>query len=374
MLQFEYRLTDRENRLSHRLNGIYLGRSWKVLLLVTACLIPSLAIFYSVEAGLSLIWFFALIAVMAGYTVIEFLKQSQPSANYRQQVFFTDTHLTHVFDQSRSEVKWEGFESIDERSIGFVFNRLSRCLLVPQRVLGNQIDDCRALFERVKNKAPKSGVAVGLYRECFIEQKRICHFEFAYLANDIQQALNSNFQILNRLPTHLPTGKTSRFGCGLVISFAILIALVLLSTFEWRNDDPVHYVIVASGWLLPILLVLVIVKSARSIASQRQGKVPPERVQLCLLSDGWAIGNPHAVTFYHWNDVTEFYESESFFGFRTINQLINLIPKRIFETEEIRQNFILEAMKLHRESAHRSKVMTTDIRETGNPYQPPAPS
>ena len=91
---------------------------------------------------------------------------------------------------------------------------------------------------------------------------------------------------------------------------------------------------------------------------------------MCLMNAGWAIGGSNNAIFYDWRDIDDFYQNKYCFGFRTVNDLIQIIPKRIFGSPAAAQSFLNQAIEMRRE--HRRKFEDNQVAvETGNPYQPP---
>ena len=89
-----------------------------------------------------------------------------------------------------------------------------------------------------------------------------------------------------------------------------------------------------------------------------------------LMSNGWAIGNPNSYQFFDWRDIHAFYHNKSCFGFRTFNDLVQVILKRIPETPEEAETLLNTAISFRREHL-RSFEDKPVGREAGNPYQPP---
>ncbi len=209
MLHFEYRLTDREFEFSFRLNGVSWVQQWKILLLVTICLVPSLAIFFAIEAGLSMVWFGAMIVVMIVYSIGSYLKNARQPESYEQQVTFSETDVRHQFSHSMTQVKWSLLDGIEERNDSFRLKRLERTLFVPKRVLGDKVEACRALFERVKDRPVKESPPVNLYEDCFGGDSPFSVRRFCFHPDDLKQAINSHFRLANGIPkSHPPSANT----------------------------------------------------------------------------------------------------------------------------------------------------------------------
>jgi hypothetical protein len=108
----------------------------------------------------------------------------------------------------------------------------------------------------------------------------------------------------------------------------------------------------------------------RKSNAQRVPQTPDELSKFALTKTGFATGTSQSVTFTDWRDVESFHENDSCWGFKMPNELIQIVPKRIFADEIDSKKFIDLAMMLHREHRQTFAVTVVGV-ETGNPFQAP---
>ncbi len=125
-----------------------------------------------------------------------------------------------------------------------------------------------------------------------------------------------------------------------------------------------------SAIVLPFGLIKVINHFSHRRIEAWQPELLRDQNSMKLMSNGWAIGNPNSCQFFDWRDIHAFYHNKSCFGFRTFNDLVQVIPKRIFETPEEAETLFNTAISFRREHL-RSFEDKPVGREAGNPYQPP---
>jgi len=99
-------------------------------------------------------------------------------------------------------------------------------------------------------------------------------------------------------------------------------------------------------------------------------RVPTDPLSMQLMPEGWAIGSPKSCQFFDWRDVTAFYQNNFSFGFHTFNDLVQIIPKRIFADQVESERFLDQAISLRREHLRLFAEVAVAV-ETGNPYQTP---
>ncbi len=134
---------------------------------------------------------------------------------------------------------------------------------------------------------------------------------------------------------------------------------------------PLEAIALIFVWVLPVLLLWIYAKVTRWRNVRCAGEIPKEQCESRLTTAGWAVGNPDAVTLFHWHDIQAIFDSDYFFGFKTINQLLHILPKRIFTEPGEAEKFLSQAVDLKQRAERDSEVPVATVVESGNPYQSP---
>ncbi len=372
-MQFQFRYTDDEFRDSLRVNGGAVPQRWKVFLLIVVCVLPSLLIFWWLNAGLSLVWFGVMTLMMLASALHALVYRTGFPVGYDQVIRMSDDDFQHSFSHSVCQVQWELIDEIRETKDAFQLSRLARTWLIPKRVLGSQVDECREFFRRVKNQPPPAR-AVDLYQQIFENKSPFPTYRFKYRADDLDLARKSKFELIRSGSTSPPATKQTRRVLGWLL-FALAMGLLIYlnwDTFERPRRKAEYLLPVVAGWVLPFFLVLIYSRAALLLRRRSSNsKVPTDECELRLTATGWSVGDRQGVLLSDWRDVGGIFHSPDFFGFKTINQQLNLIPRRIFADQAIANRFIAEAMDLHWRSKNDDNVPLAAVVESGNPYQTP---
>ena len=373
-MQFQFRYTDNEFRDSLRVNGGAVPQHWKAFLLIVLCVLPSLLIFWWLNAGLSLVWFGVMTLTMLASALHALVNRTGFPAGYDQVVRLSDDDFQHSFSHSVCQVQWGLIDEIRETNEAFQLSRLARTWLIPKRVLGSQVDECREFFRRVKNQPPPIR-AVDLYQQIFDNKSPFPVYRFKYRSDDLDLARKSRFELIRSGSTSASSTKNTRRVLGWLL-FALAIGLLIylnLDIFERPRHQAENLWPVVAGWVLPFFMVLIYSRVALLLRRRSSdSKVPPDECELRLTATGWSIGDRQGVLLSDWRDVGGIFHSPDFFGFKTINQQLNLIPRRIFADQAIANRFLAEAMDLHWRSKNDDNVPLAAVVESGNPYQTPS--
>lgn len=369
-MQFDFKLTPSENRQSLQLNQTgYLSR-WRGFVIVAISLLPSLVVFWFLDASISLLAFGVMLVAMLAYAAhAAVMKVGMPEA-YDQSLTLSENELRIKYSHSDVEIKWANVDAIEETQTQFRFKRLARYWLLPKRVLGDQVDACRALFERVRDQ-PLDDSAVDLYSELFESESPFPIYRFRYDADDLKLAIKNPFVSVDD-PNQQVSGRIKfpffvwMFLLGLL---AIYLTSELLPGSLQRAD---YFGVQAAAWVLPGVLLWSYSKLASLWRKNpKQNQVPDQVNELRLTENGWAIGDRHGVAINDWRDVSGIFHNEDFFGFRMITQLLNIVPKRAFGDLAEANRFLAQAIDLRRRAGNRDDIPTAALVETGNPYQSP---
>ena len=371
--RFQYRLTDREFQNSLRLNGGTVSQRWKAFVLVVLFVLPSMLLFWWLNAGLSLIWFGAMIVMMLVSAAHSFVYRKGLPAGYNQLVEFSADDFRHTYSHSMYQCQWGMVEEIKETSDSFQLKRLARIWLIPKRVLGTQIDEFREFFSRAV-KQSLSQNSVNLYQQVFENKSQFPIYRFKFRADDLDLALGSKFEPVPSSPAMTKsTNRTGQVWGWLLLATVIGLVIYLgMNIVEPPRRNAKYLLPVIVGWILPFLLVLIYSKTAyRFRRRSSTNLVPTDECELRLTATGWAIGDRHGVLLSDWRDVGGIFHSPDFFGFKTINQQLNLIPRRIFSDPVEANRFLAQAMDLQWRSKNDDNVPVATVVESGNPYQTP---
>ena len=398
-IQFDFRWTDQELVESLKQNGAFSGSRWRGFAVVFVCLVPSAYIFLQIESEMSLIWVLVMMAVLAVYAIRAFL--SKPTIeNYDQQLMLSDSLLQNKFSHSVVQTKWNEFESIEETKDSFRILRMGRSTVIPKRVIEEQLESEKVeslkQFLTTANDRPAVSEPVGLYTEMLEAPGQFPVYRFRYCEEDIEQAIGSRFVLANsssELSNTIVVNNPSRIRWWI---WAILAIGACAAFYRMGVHTPSpmqvplsggmgfeieaslqtvlpNRALLAVGWVLPVALVFIIGKFWRVVAARKTG-VPDDEIAVRLTPNGWISGSPDGALHYDWRDVESIHDSPHFFGFKTINQLMSVIPKRIFEDSNAARSFLASAVEMQKRSQYEkthSNVPTATIVETGNPYQSP---
>ena len=171
-----------------------------------------------------------------------------------------------------------------------------------------------------------------------------------------------------------PRKRQKMLGTFWLLTFCAMLIYIILSAptqsplaEPWTVSQVIFLVLAIVS---PFLLMKGLNRWIRSKQKQNTARVPTEPIVMQLMPNGWAIGNPKSCQFFDWRDVQAFYQNKFCFGFHTFNDLVQIIPKRVFAGQEESERFLDQAISLRREYL-RGFAETAVAVETGNPYQAP---
>jgi hypothetical protein len=400
-LETHYRLTEREFARRLKLTGIPASGAWRAYGLVTLALIPSIMIFTSVGALNSVLAFQTMLAFMVLATVAAFWWRTGFPKRFDETLILDEHQLTHRWGNSRTEWNWRKIEQIEERSKEVLFYSLGRPLIVPNRVFFGQLVSLRQHIERRREMEGASDQPpIELHREIIESNPDSPELLYRVTEVDLSLAMQEKFQRVSApfwgmSPNSIAGGtsagmtmETLLFGIAIGLAGVILVMVVLLS---WTEDTAIHIQamlrraagnelpFVAAGWILPVILIWFWSKlrSQLTIRAVKQ-KLANEDSRLYISPQGWTIVNRSSGTFGSWQDMTDLILSRHFLGFKMIDQLAYLIPKRIFDSPAAADRFVRTVLDYcsqrepqFADDLHHSSVSSIDVIETKNPYQSP---
>ena len=347
-----------------------------------------------------MLWMLVMMVVLAIYAIRAFLTKPKIE-NYDHQLILSDSQLQNTFSHSVAQLKWHQFEQIQEARDAFRMFRMSRFTILPKRVVNDQLNAEQAeilkQFLTTAIDRPKSTAPVSLYTDMIESESQFPVYRFRYHQEDMDRAVRSKFALANTTGESPDSNAGSGASRKLWWFWAMVAIMICVAIYRVGVQTPLpiqgslsgglageldrdqvtflsNGILLAVGWFLPLILVLVVIKLARLVVN-RQASFPDEEIAVRLTNSGWIAGNEDGALHFDWRDVDAIFDSQHFFGFKTINRLMNVIPKRIFADTNDARSFLSQAVEMQKrsqyEKAH-SDVPVATIVETGNPYQSPS--
>ena len=386
-MRITFRFTDNEYRQYRQLNRTATTPRWKSYLLALLCLVPSFCLILGTKS---------LIAILAAATIlisvlaiaIASVFGDKPMVDKHDHVLTIDeSTILESQSHSRWQTRWDYYDKFQEDESFYLLGRLDRYTAVPKRSIEtSQRDQFASYCNQINEDSdaePEPGSTVPLFTELFASSNQFEVFEFAYLAGDLTAAMSDRLLRVDLLnhpesPNDESTSKPSRgqslFGRFWLGVFSVILVYIFVSmtsqvprSQQWTLWQFVYLVLAI---ILPFKLMRWLNRWLRARQKRNHARVPTDPISMQLMPGGWAIGNPKSCQFFDWRDIESFYQNQFCFGFHTFNDLVQIIPKRIFSTPDESEQFLNRAVSLRREHL-RSFAPTAVAVETGNPYQAP---
>jgi len=365
-MRITFRFTDSEYQQYRQLNRTSITPRWKRYSLALICVLPSFCLALGTH---SLIAILSASTVIISVLVIAIVAAifDKPLVDKHDHVLTIDqSSVLERQSHSRIHTRWDYYDKFQETDSFYLLGRLDRFTAIPKRsVDGSQRDQFVEYCKQVNNEpgaGSGSSSAVPLFSELFGPSNQLQVFDFAYLAGDLGDAMSDQLKLVDLInnPDSINGGRKPRSSkrqsllgtFWLVVFSVILLYIVFTGTSQvppsqqW-NWWQVFYLILAI--LLPFILMRGLNRWFRARQKSSAVRVP----------------------IFDWRDVEAFYQNKFCFGFHTVNDLVQIIPRRIFSTTEESEKFIERAVGLRREHL-RSFAPTEVAVETGNPYQAPS--
>lgn len=374
-MQVRFRYTDREYLHSRRINKLLGMPKWKSLGLAFICLLPSVVLVTFTFSFLALIAFALVAAYLIVMICLALIKQPTLCDKHDHVMTFTPVSLHEKSSHSEYELCWPYFDEFAERETEFLLRRLERYISLPKRIFSKQqCEQLRSFAARTVESPEENAPPIPLFTRIFSQPDQDHAYQFTYRPEDLIQAATDRLVIVDTTQH----GKSKRKPAGSWMAAIWLTTFVLVGFYLVRTPDGpeaqwalYQYLVLGGTLILPFVLLLGFSRIVRARTARKLPQVPRDENNLALLKQGFAVGSPGNVTFYDWRDIDAFYENGSCYGFKSFNDLIQVIPKRIFADAVESAAFLNQAINLHREYRRSFEVPATVV-ETGNPYQPPA--
>ena len=382
-MQVKFRYTNKEFIRSRRFNQMAGTPKWKILTIVPLTLVPSILLSLLSDDG-SLLFAVFLVGLILFATIAWVLfRQPKMVDQHDHALTLSPDTLRDEYSHSIFEINWKRFDGFIEEDHEFLFRRLDRFIIFPKRIFTDQqCEEVRKLASTVEQE-PSNENPVGLYAKHCVNpnatgesphllnhQQRV--FEFLYQREDFLLAMQSPLRVIDHFG---PPQKNNSVRSKLAPFVSLFIFILLTWTgFVLATQTSLtrfwSFLQVIFVCALPMVLLFVGMWRIRKSNAQRVPQTPDELSKFALTKTGFATGTSQSVTFTDWRDVESFHENDSCWGFKMPNELIQIVPKRIFADEIDSKKFIDLAMMLHREHRQTFAVTVVGV-ETGNPFQAP---
>jgi len=374
-MQITFRYTNAEYKAAKRLNKLLGMPKWKSYGLAIICLIPSLLLVWISGSTISLIAFALMIFVVAVLSFISAFRESPYTDKFDHFMTLSEKSKYEKNSNSEFETDWRHFDEFKETETSFIFRKLERYSLIPRRAVpADQLEEFRSYAAKVNESSNDSDPPVPLFDRLFPELTQDSVYRFVYHPSDLSNALADPLRNVDENNKQV-TKKRNRFGLVWLVLFVTLMVYFILvppNQIPWAGPwSLTQILILISAIVLPFIFIRALNAWFRSRAKKQSNSVPREENRMRLMSSGWAIGSPKSAIFYDWRDIDCFYQNSFCLGFKTYNDLIQIIPKRIFADPTGAQAFLDQAINLRRVHQRKFEEPLVAV-ETGNPYQPPA--
>jgi hypothetical protein len=385
-MKFSYRMNQRELAKALSMLGTPVVGAWLVYLVVAVAMFPSIVLFVAIGAEISFGWFGWMaisILLASGWA---FYKRTGYPIPFSESMEFTEDQVTYCFGNSRVECRWSVIDTIEDSEGYLVISCHGRPWLLPKRVLGERQRQCVDFLQRAVagGKDPSPLPPVSIYQELILAGPGP-GYRYQVTSEDLAQAARDKFQHLDLNQASGKLKSAFKLGwLGLSLLSIVLLLLLFQTTYFSFEADPVlrstsivTWGLTGLGWLLPIIWLMIWRKWSWwfRVRAIRQ-KLPRLESTLKLNFGSWVIANALGGTVGDWRDLRGIIFSDRFFGFKMVNQLTYLIPRRIFPSPEEANEFLKQVLE-HYQNASRSQPDPSSfpglqVYETNNPYQSPA--
>ena len=373
-MQITFRYTNAEYKATKRLNKLLGMPKWQSYGLTIVCLMPSLLMVWISGSTISLLAFATLILVVAVLSFASAVREEPYRDKHDHVLTLTETSKYETNSHSEFETDWRHFDEFRETDAEFIFRKLERYTVIPKRVVpAENLAEFQNYAAKVNDALDDSALPVPLFDRLFSPSPENTPYRFAYQPEDLSNALADPLRIVGE-EEKPGINKGTRLGfvwLALFVALMIYFILVPPNQVPWVGPwDLPQLLLLLAAIALPFFLIRLLNAWFRSRSKKQTNSVPREQNLMRLMPNGWAIGSPHSVLFYDWRDIDAFYQNRFCIGFKTFNDLIQIIPKRIFADANAAQSFLNQAIALRREYQRGFEEPVMAV-ESGNPYQPP---
>ncbi len=384
-MRITFRYTNDEYQQYRQLNRTVATPRWKSYLLALLCLIPSFCLILATNSLIAILAASTILISVLGIAIVAAIGD-KPIVDKHNHLLTLDESTAHE-NQSHSQwqTRWDYYDSFDETDSLYLLGRLDRFTAIPKRALeADQLEQFISYCNQVgtEDNSATDASPVNLFSELFTDESQSKVYQFAYSADDLSAAMSDNLKIVDTSgslrsdETGQPKSHKRQRLLGtfwLLVLFSILFYIVFSAPGQMPQSEQWTWLQIFCLFLailLPFRLMKWLNHWFASKQKRNAVRIPTDPISMQLMSNGWAIGNQKSCQFFDWRDVEAFYQNKFCFGFHTFNDLVQIIPRRIFSQQDESEQFINQAISLRREHL-RSYADTAVGVETGNPYQAP---
>lgn len=382
-MQISYQYTDEEFAEHRQINNLASPSQWKGYGWILLCLLPSFGMLCLTKSFIAILSGALVLVMMILLGILAAIKERKLSDPQVHRITLGPLSIRNSHSHSESESNWSWYDKYLENETFVMFGFLNRYATIPKRILSeDQLAICRATGQKINSgdftQQPdsESGIPNKLFQKLFGSIARSNVYQFRYQANDLLDASSAPLITINSDNSNDSKPKERNFspqGCAVAIVAMVVVGFLLNGIAP--PDDPwtrTGILLVLGALVVPFFLIKLILKVVRSRLAKSLPEVPRELNSTQLTSSGWAIGNEKSCQFIDWRDVTEFLQNRFCFAFRTLDEMMLIIPRRIFADESVAEAFISQAVDYRREHLRSFQDGVVVAVETGNPYQAPS--
>ena len=385
-MRITFRFDNDEYKQYRELNRTVATPRWKIYSLAFVCLVPSFCLILGTNSLIAILAAVTILLLVLGFAIISAIGDKPLADKHDHLLTIDQSSLSESHSHSQTDTRWDYYDAFEESDTFYLLGRLDRFTAIPKRAVEDiQVNELVSYCQQVpidNDTADPQRPPVTLYAKLFPPENQFEVFPFAYKPDDLASAMSDPLKVVDfsgkqdrdKQSDSKPRKRQKMLGTFWLVAFsAILIYIITTapsrSPLEERwTASQIIFLILAIA--MPFLLMKGLNRWIRSRQKQNTARVPTEPIKMQLMPNGWAIGNPKSCQFFDWRDVQAFYQNKFCFGFHTFNDLVQIIPKRVFAGQEESERFLDQAIGLRREYL-RGFAETTVAVETGNPYQAP---
>jgi len=355
---------------------------WKLYGFILLCLLPSFGLVLYIQSLIATLVAGGILLLLTVLAINSAINAKPQTDQFDRHLTIDETGIEERRSYSRKQTSWDYFDSFETSDSFYLLGRLRQYIAIPKRSFDpQQTSELLRLCEQIKNteaSAATSKATVPLFSQLFKSANQAQQYQFVHRADDLIRGTRQPLSPVDvSEPDDTPDqNDTPKLQSGIVWLMTLLgllffISITLSSPPKVERWTVAQFAILIVAFVLPFLIY----RLARRWLNSRRNRTWTKTVDDAELStqiqpDGWAIGQPLSCQFFDWRDIKAFHQNNEYFGFHTLDDLLLLVPKKIFSDADEADDFIYHAIALHHEHIQKFPTNVTVV-ETGNPFQPP---
>lgn len=384
-MRITFRFDNNEYKQYRELNRTVATPRWKIYSLAFLCLVPSFCLILGTSSPIAILAAGTILISVLGLAIIAAIGDKPLADKHDHLLTINQSSFSESQSHSQTDTRWDYYDVFEESDSFYLLGRLDRFTAIPKRSVEDiQVDQLVSYCQQVtpNDTVDPQQQPVALYDKLFPSENQFDVFHFTYQPDDLASALSEGMKVVDfsgKQDSDNQSGSKSfkrqkMLGTFWLLAFCAILIYIITSApsqtplaERWTASQIVFLVLAIVS---PFLLMKWLNRWIRSKQKQNTAHVPTDPLSMQLMPEGWAIGSPKSCQFFDWRDVKAFYQNNFCFGFHTFNDLVQIIPKRIFADQEESERFLDQAISLRREHLRRFAEVAVAV-ETGNPYQTP---